>query len=179
MSCNASIPEGGIVSPRQSLRQKEKNVFHLQVPKKRELLKSCGLVRNLILQSRLWSGNIGRSYLFLALPYTPSPSVITRRIPLRTGVLFPNECDQLQQSPFLLSLCLPLVFQSALFFSAPSLFHPLTPPNQSSAIRQLRKLYREVFAMCVCGVRVERSPRGLCMCAQVEGGFSQSSSPLG
>lgn len=39
MSSTMSIPEGGIVISCQSLRQKKRSVFHLQVPKKGELLR--------------------------------------------------------------------------------------------------------------------------------------------
>lgn len=132
-------------------------------------------MKNLILQSRwLWSGNIGWSYLFLTplltLHYTLSPSVITRWIPLwiEGQVLFWLLKTSMINSKHGISLSFPLplsVFQFFLVLST-LLFHPLSP-NQSSVIRQLHKLYREVFAMCVCGVCVERSWMGLCMCTLV------------
>lgn len=80
--------------------------------------------------------------------------------PLLTA--FKNKYDHLQQS--FSRFPLPLSDPSVPSLSFSSSLHPLIL-NQSCAIRQLHQLYREVFAMCVCAVGVERSRENLCMCS--------------
>lgn len=140
MSSSLSLPEGVIVSSRQSLRQtKKRNVFHLQVPEKKELLKwQSGQEFHFTVKKTVeW-----KYWMQLSVPYpTPrspfnSPAISNNKVNTsldRNPTAVKNKHDQLQQSFSL--LCLSPVFQLSLYLS-----HSLTP-NQSYVIRQLHQLY--------------------------------------
>lgn len=153
-------------------------MFSISRPQRKENCWNGGLVKNLILQSGwLWKWKYWMQ-LFVPHPSPHSPwhsfAISNNKVnssPDRRQSSFltaKNKHNQFQHG-FSLSFPLPLsVFQFFHFVPTllSALFHPLSP-NQSSVIRQLHKLYREAFAMCVCGVCVERSWLGLCLCTLV------------
>lgn len=119
---------------------KKKNVFHLQVPKKRELLK-------------WWAGEEFNFTVLIPLPTLHLPSVITRWILLRRGGqnsfclwLGTRMINCNSRSSFLLPSS---VFQFLL--STLALFYPLTP-SQLSIIRQLHNYIKNFEAYVLKGL---------------------------